>query len=166
MIGRIESHDAMKHRAYLCLLLWAMAWGGCDRAPLEDSDPRLVLFETIEGADGFVLTSPGTQVFREEAFWRTLWGSTWSITDGQGVKTPPPEIDFDHKMVIAVFWGEGYSGCSNGVEAINTIIERDGELVVLVVLLPDLGPCDAVVYQMVQLDQTDLPVVFEGDVPR
>ncbi len=158
----------MKHRVYLCLLLWAMAWGGCDRAPLEDSDPRIVAFETIKGADGFVLTSPGTQVFREEAFWRTLWGSTWSITDGQGVKTPPPEIDFDHKMVIAVFWGEGYSGCSNGVEAINTIIERDGELVVLVVLLPDLGPCDAVVYpiQMVQLDQTDLPVVFEGDVPR
>ncbi|MCH8961439.1 MAG: hypothetical protein IH820_08980 [Bacteroidetes bacterium] len=54
------------------------------------------------------------------------------------------------------------------VEAINTIIQRDGELVVLVGLLPDLGPCDAVVYpiQMVQLDQTDLPVVYEGDVPR
>ncbi len=158
----------MKHRAYLCLLLWALAWAGCDRAPLEEPYPSVIPFETIAGADGFVLTRPGTQVFHEEPFWRTLWGTTWSITDGQGVKTPPPEIDFDRKMVIAVFWGEGYSGCSNGVEAINTIIQRDGEIVVLVVLLPDLGPCDAVVYpiQMVQLDQTDLPVVFEGDVPR
>ena len=53
--------DAMTH--YLCLML-ALAWVGCDRAPLEDSDPRLVPFETIKGADGFVLTSPGTQVFR------------------------------------------------------------------------------------------------------
>ena len=158
----------MKHRAILCLLLGAFAWTGCDRTPLEEPDPSVIRFETIAGADGFVLTHPGTQVLREAPLWQTLWGSTWSITDAQGVKTPPPEIDFARKMVIAVFWGEGYSGCSNSVEAIETIIQRDGELVVLVGPLPDLGPCDAIVYpvHMVQLDQSDLPVVFEGDVPR
>ncbi len=32
---------------YLCLML-ALVWVGCDRAPLEDADPRLIPFETIQ----------------------------------------------------------------------------------------------------------------------
>lgn len=157
----------MKHYAYLCLLLGMLTWAGCDETPLNEAEPSVIAFETIAGADGFVLTRPGVLVLREEAAYRILWEETWGITNGQGLKTPPPEIDFGHKMVIAVFWGGGHSGCSSSVEAITTIIQRDGELVVLIGALPDLGPCDALVHpiQMVQLDQSDLPVVFEGEAP-
>ena len=158
----------MKKILFLCVALLPGLLS-CDNASLEDDAGafRVMTFETIEGADGFVLTTPGTEVIRAEGSWDALWDNAWSITNAQGVKTPPPTIDFTTKMVIAVFWGDGFSGCDNGVQAIETIVQREGEIVVLVGPLPELGLCEAIVYpvQMVQIDRSDLPVVFEGEVP-
>ncbi len=143
--------------------------GRCDTTSEEDQlgAPSVMAFETLEGSDGFARLTAGHEVIRGDAAWTALWEASWSITDGEGVKTAPPAIDFSQKMVIGVFWGEGYSGCGNSVEAIETIVQREGEIVVVVGPLPDLGLCDALVYpvQMVLVDRSDLPVVFEGSVP-
>ncbi len=158
----------MKKTLFLCAVLLPVLFG-CDNASVEDEEltSSVMTFETIEEAAGFVVNTPGTEVIRAEQPWAVLWDDAWSITNEDGVKTPPPSIDFNTKMVIAVFWGSGFSGCSNGVQAIETIVQRQGEIVVLVGPLPDLGLCDAIVYpiQMVQIDHSDLPVVFEGEVP-
>ena len=158
----------MKNCFIICLGL-SLALMRCDSASVEDQlgEPSVVVFENLDGAEGFVQVTPGTEVIHDEAAWTALWEATWSITNGDGIKTAPPAVDFGRKMVIGVFWGDGFSGCSNGVEAIETIVQREDEIVVVVGPLPDLGLCDALVYpvQMVQMDRSGLPVMFEGTVP-
>lgn len=158
----------MKTRTCLSLLL-LVAMVRCDTTPADDptTAPSVLRFETIEAAAGFAVPTPGTAVIRTQQVWRELWNTTWSITSADGVKTPPPAIDFNRTMVIGVAWGRRPSGCSNSVEAIQTIIQRAGEIIVLIGPLPELGPCDAIVYpvQMVVVNQSDLPVIFEGIVP-
>lgn len=91
----------------------------------------------------------------------------WNLFSGSGEKTPPPSVNFDEEMVIAVHWGEGYSGCSNKVSAIDSIVKTRGSVEVIVSELPDLGPCDMIVYpiQMVRVPKTDLSVRFLGAPP-
>ena len=83
-------------------------------------------------------------------------------------KTPPPEIDFDKEMVVAICWGSGYSGCSNTVEVIKRIEKTIDSINVVLSDLPNLGPCDMEVYpiQMVRISNLSLPVHFSGSIPQ
>lgn len=145
--------------ALLCLVLI-----GCDTA---EEEPLLLSFETLDESQSFSVITAGTQVIRDEQAWTDLWELSWAIFNGQGEKTPPPSIDFANKMVIAVFWGGEYSGCSNGVEAIKQVRIINQQIEVEIGPLPDLGPCDAIVYpvHMILLDRSNLQVTFVGEVP-
>ncbi|MFQ5571118.1 MAG: hypothetical protein ACE5G0_15670 [Rhodothermales bacterium] len=156
----------MKKPACWCVFVLLLAVGGCDTAAEEP--PSLLPFQTIEDAAAFNVLEAGTAVIRDEATWRRLWELHWGVFDGTGARTPPPAVNFERHMLIAVFWGEGYSGCSNGVQAVKSVIWRPDAIVVRVGPLPDLGPCDALVYpiQVIRVERFDLRVFFEGEVPR
>jgi hypothetical protein len=127
-------------------------------------------FEDIEAARSFTVTTPGTAVIKDDAAWTDLWEQYWNTYDGQGRKTPPPRIAFDEEMVLAVFYGSGYSGCSNRVDVIEDVVHTWKRIEVRIGSLSfdDLGPCTAIVYplQMVKVRRSGLPVVFVGDIPE
>ena len=151
-----------------CLVMFVLVLVSCES---DIGDPETpVRFEDIEAANSFAVTAPGTAVFRDDAAWTALWEQYWITYDGQGGKTAPPRIGFDKDMVIAVFYGSGYSGCSNRIEVIEEIVETPRRIVVRIgsLSVEDLGPCDALVYplQMVKVRKSSLPVVFVGEVPE
>lgn len=156
----------MKKILFLCVALLP-ALLSCNSTSVEDEPLArgVITFETIENALGFSMRT-GTMVIREEAAWIALADTAWLFVGDDGLFAPPPTIDFTRKMVIALSWG-GVGGCPQDVEAIETIVEREGEIVVVVGPLPDFGGCDALftAIQMVQIDRSDLPVIFEGEVP-
>ena len=96
-----------------------------------------------------------------------MWEQYWNHYSGNGSKTPAPGIDFKNNMVIGIFWGANYSGCSNRVEVIKVIEKDDDKINLTIEDLPSLGPCDMIVapLQMVSLPKSDLPVIFTGNVP-
>ncbi|MCH7859945.1 MAG: hypothetical protein IID14_09665 [Candidatus Marinimicrobia bacterium] len=140
--------------------------GSCD-SPTKPGTP--LPFDNIEEAANFQIPFAGTEVIQESARLAYLWEQYWFTYNEQGEKTPPPYIDFEQKVVLAVFYGSGYSGCSNFVETIEAIIEISGNIEVRIGPLTseDLGPCDAVIFplQMVEIERSDLPVIFKGDIP-
>lgn len=123
-------------------------------------------FENLTEAEYFTVPHPATVVIENDAAWNQLWENYWIKYDSLG-KTPPPAVDFEEDMVIAVFWGCNYSGCRFWVEAIERIITRSGRIEVHVGPLPDLGYCDMIVcpLQVVKMRKSDFPVVFVGDLP-
>ena len=150
-----------------CLVLFVLVLASCE----SDTDTVIPIpFENIEEAGSFTVTVKGTAVFRDDAAWTDLWEQYWNVYGGQGAKTPPPRIDFEREMVIAVFYGSGFSGCSNGVEVFEDMVKTPEHIEVRVGSLPveDLGPCDALVYplQMAKVRRSSLPVVFTGEVPE
>jgi hypothetical protein len=150
-----------------CLVLFVLALASCE----SDTDTVVPIpFENVEEADRFAVTLPGTAVFRDDAAWTTLWEQYWNVYDGQGQKTPPPRINFEREMVIAVFYGSGFSGCSNWIEVIEGVVKTPGQIEVRVGPLPveDLGPCLAIVHplQVAKVRRSSLPVVFTGEVPE
>ena len=123
-------------------------------------------FENFTEAEYFRVPHPATFVIRDDAAWNQLWENYWTRDDSLG-RTPPPTVDFEEDMIIALFWGCGYSGCHSWAEAIERIITRSGRIEVHVGPLPDLGNCDMIVcpIQVVRMRKSDVPVVFIGDVP-
>jgi hypothetical protein len=124
-------------------------------------------FEDLTEAEYFTVPHPATVAIKDDAAWNQLWEDYWTRQDSLG-KTPPPAVDFEQDMVIAVFWGCSYSyyGCYSWADAIERIITRSGRIEVHVGPLPDLGGCDMNVcpLQVVKMRKSDLPVVFIGDV--
>lgn len=122
-------------------------------------------FENFTEAEYFRVQYPATVVIKDDAAWNQLWEDYWTRQDSLG-RTPPPAVNFEEDMVIAVFWGCGYSGCYWWVEAIERIIIRSGRIEVHIAPLPDLGDCEMIVcpIQVVKLEKSDFPVVFLGDV--
>lgn len=122
-------------------------------------------FENFTEAEYFRVRHPATFVIKDDTAWNQLWEDYWTRQDSLG-RTPPPAVDFEEDMVIAVFWGCGYSGCYRWVEAIERIITRSGRIEVHIGPLPDLGYCDMIVcpLQVVRMRKSEFPVVFIGDV--
>lgn len=122
-------------------------------------------FENLTEAEYFRVQYPATVVIQDDAAWNQLWEDYWTRQDSMG-RTPPPAVDFEQDMVIAVFWGCGYSGCYRWVEAIEKIIIRSGRIEVHIGPLPDLGDCQMIVcpLQIVRMRKSEIPVVFIGDV--
>ncbi|KPJ96559.1 MAG: hypothetical protein AMJ53_00270 [Gammaproteobacteria bacterium SG8_11] len=125
-------------------------------------------FADVEAAGSFDVPLKGTAIITNEAEWNEWWIKYWNLFSGSGQKTPPPAVDFEKKMVIAMHWGAGYSGCSNKVDAIERIQIINDSLNVVVKSLPFLGPCDMEVFplQMVEIARSNLPVKFSGSFPE
>jgi hypothetical protein len=152
----------------VCPVIITLMFASCQSDIIIPSIP--VPFVDIEEANNFAVKERGTAVLKNRTAWMALWEQYWNVYDGQGRKTPPPGIDFNKDMVIALFYGTGYSGCSNRVDVIEKIVRTRKRIEVRIrSLLPgELGPCCALVYplQMVKVSKSNLPVVFMGDVPE
>lgn len=68
-------------------------------------------------------------------------------------------------MVIGIFWGEGYSGCTNQANAIQRIERKNAKIVLTLGKVSDLGPCDMVVFplQVVKVSKSDSEVIIQGE---
>jgi len=149
------------------ILLAGIAILSCQSSKNMAIQSKPIDFRNIEEAGSYNVNQSGTWIIKNQEEWMEWWQEYWNRFSGTGEKTPPPTIDFENKMVIVVHWGEGYSGCSNGVNAIQRIERIEDSLNVVVGELPDLGPCDMEVYpiQIVEVPALDLPVKFTGAVP-
>lgn len=158
----------MRSLKLAALLLCSVLLIACDWLPgqtEDEGDP--IDFEDVESAERLDVQQAQTVVFRSEAGWETFWYEHVNSYGSEGNKTPPPPIDFESRMLIGVFWGEGYSGCSNYVQAIEGVKERESRIEVEVGELPDLGACRAFVYplQVIKMKRSDQSVRFIGKVP-
>ena len=113
------------------------------------------------------VAAPSTVVIRDQPAWDAFWQAH---APGGGVA---PAVDFSQKMLIGVFWGAGYSGCTQYVSAIDSVnlridgVNTTGVIEVEVGALPGLGNCLTLVFplQMIEIDTTSTPVDFIGMVP-
>lgn len=132
-------------------------------------DKAYVCFNDVEGYGNFHVPQSGTKVITSDSEWESFWNLYWNQFGGSGHKTPPPEIDFDHEMVIAVFWGGNcsYSGCTNESPSIESILVVGNTLYIIVGEMADLGPCEMCVapLHLIRTEKSNLPVRFIGNVP-
>ena len=121
----------------------------------------------VEGFDTLFVPEPGTHVFKTQNEWLTFWNEFNTSSN------PPPLLDFTNERLVAVCYGDGFSGCSNRVSVISAIIEtcpilcETNRIQVQVESLPDLGSCRAVIapIHIVRIPNTSLNVEFIGAVP-
>jgi hypothetical protein len=148
----------MKRRSLPPILAMLVVTAGCHVFD-DDRYARIVPFERVGESGVLAVTEPDARVFLDEVDWQTFWAAH---RGGDA-----PAVDFQREMVIGLFWGRGYSGCTNLAEAIREIREGDGRVVVEVDPLNDLGLCDMIVLpnQVVRLERIDKPIQFEGAVP-
>ncbi|MFQ6103166.1 MAG: hypothetical protein ACE5OP_02610 [Candidatus Glassbacteria bacterium] len=132
----------------------------------EGSDTTFVAFKNVENYGNFDVTEKGSSVIESESEWLRLWNRYWNVYDRSGDKVPPPEIDFDKKMVIGIFWGDEckYSGCTNESPSIESVFITHDTLIVHVGKLAPLGNCLRCVHplHLIELERNDLPVRFLG----
>ena len=152
---------------FILALMAAVAVIACQSSKNMAKQAQSIDFENIAEARSFNVPQSGTTVIKSQKEWEVWWENYWNSYSEKKKKTPPPYIDFKNKMIIAVHWGEGFSGCSNLVNAIERIEKTEDSLMVVVGELPTLGPCDMLVYplQIVKVPVMDLPVAFSGEVP-
>lgn len=92
------------------------------------------------------------------------WRKIWNVHAGIKLPVPePPEIDFNRKMIIAVFAGEYSTG--GYVIRIDSIKKTENKILVNIVMSKPKR--DAITiqalsypYQIAQTEKTDLPVEF------
>jgi len=132
------------------------------------TEPIRVTFENVEHYETFTIPIAGTDVIRDDSTWLRYWRAYWNNYSGTGEKTPPPSIDFSKQMVVAAFYGNKYSGCSNKVEVIREVLLCPTSLRVKLGPLPFLGFCRAIVapIHMVKIPKSELEVVFTGNIPK
>lgn len=126
----------------------------------DDSDKGVPLaFEAIEEVERLTIVEPGTAVFRDQPSWEAFWATHPNYSS--------PAVDFDQYILIGVFWGAGYSGSHNRVEAITGILAFRDRIETTVGPLPP-DPGDALVYpiEVIRIERRELPVVFKGKVPH
>lgn len=149
------------------ILLGGIAIFACQSSKNIAIQSKPIDFRNIDEAGNYNVTQRGISIIKNQEEWMELWQKYWNRFSGTGEKTPPPAVDFENRIVIVVHWGQGYSGCSNGVDVIQRIERIEDSVNVVIGELPDLGPCDMDVYpiQMVEIPTTDLPVRFSGATP-
>ena len=121
----------------------------CDDSDIMTSPSDRLAFEAVESAEALAIQEPGTAVFRDSTTWQEFWKRNTSHCS----LCPLPEIDFDNKLVIGLFWGVR-SGCSNSVEFIRAISQSATSIDVHVdPFIAEL--CEAIVYplQLVTIDR-------------
>ncbi len=126
-----------------------------------------LVFTDFIAAAPLEVTTPGTQVFKDQAIWDAFWQAHAPLAGSA------PVLDFTQDMLIAVFWGTQGSGCFDFVDAIINIRARVDAVNTLGVIevdigpLPNLGNCAMPVnpLQVVSIEATITPVEFVGMVP-
>jgi len=146
-------------------MLSLMVLGACD-SPTDKGDP--IAFENLVEASHLQIPFVGTEVIRDSTRFNYLWQQYQSPYDEDG-KLPPPDIDFDEKMILAVYYGRINSRACGPVNTIEGVYEKSGVIEVHISDFDyaDFFPCEAGAYpmQMVLIPISDLPVIFKGDVP-
>lgn len=148
--------------ALLAIVIVTFLFSACTLEPVQT-----VPFTNVEDARFLSDREPSNLTFRDETTWKAFWNQHMFAADSTGNRIPPPSIDFGKEMVLALFWGPGYAGCTNEANAISAIEIIDGKVVVQVREVQYLGPCRAMQHprQVVTLARVDAPVVFMGKVP-
>lgn len=142
---------------------------GCDLFQNEDPDRgEPVSYDQVEKASGLHVRKAQTRVFRDSADWATFWNEHISLFDENHQLYPPTPVNFNRRIVVAVFWGCHYVGCRDSVNAIDGIYEVDDQVKVRIGSLPDLGPCRAIQLpvQVVTIPRTEKPIEFISKVPE
>ena len=155
----------MRRLACVLLLLFSVHCTSDD--PTEQPTFFPLVFSNLTEAEALNVSNPGTLVFRDEASWQAFWQANANLG------APLPVIDFTDEMLIAVFWGNGYSGCQNFVNAIQEVqvrvdgVNTLGVVEVNIGVLPMLGGCITPVtpLQVIVVDTTITSVEFIGFVP-
>ncbi len=127
--------------------------------------PKPIAFQEVDSGkyDCFYIPDSGTTVICSESLWVSYWQQYWLCTSDGRTKTPPPGVDFSRDIVLAVHYGEGYSGCRNRVDVIRNIYLMKDTIHVAIDRLPSPGVCLAWIrpLQMVTIPQSTHPVLFE-----
>lgn len=145
------------------IFIFLLLLSGCDMS----TEPVDISYENVQGFESFAVPTAGTAIIKDETTWLRYWRDYWNLYNDSG-KTPPPIVDFNKDMVIAIFYGNKYSGCSKRVEVIKDIKQNRGLIKVHLGPLPFLGVCRAIVepIQMVKIPKSNLEVTFTGNVPK
>lgn len=148
----------MKNRALPLILALILATASCHLFDNENS-ARILPFDNIEESEFLAVTEADARVFLDDAEWKAFW------TDHSAEEAP--DVDFEQEMAVGLFWGGGYSGCTNRAEVIREVREGDSRVVVEVGPLGSLGDCDMVVLpnQVIRLERIDKPIAFDGELP-
>ena len=126
-----------------------------------------LVYTDFIAAQPLEVTTPGTQVFRDQATWDAFWQAHAPLAG------PAPAVDFTQDMLIAVFWGAQGTGCFDFVDAILSVraridgVNTFGVIEVDIGPLPNLGSCAIPVnpLQVVTVETTITQVEFVGMVP-
>lgn len=160
-------------RAFVTLattLLVGFILGGCGLFEGESTDlGEPVPFEPVDRAYGLEVNAAQTYVFRDSSTWARFWNEHVDLYDANAQPYPPPHVDFDRRMIIALFWGMRIgTNPVDTVSAIEGIYDQSDRMNVRVGPLPDLGPGRLVLHptQVVHLPRTEKPVVFSGEIPE
>jgi hypothetical protein len=147
-----------RRRLALPLVLAGLALAGCHLFDAEEKIP--VPFESMEEAAYLCVSEASTRVFRDEAEWQEFWE--------QNSAEQAPEVEFGRETVAGIFYGGGYSGCSNRADVVRSVTELTSEVKVDVDPLNDLGDCEMIVCpaQLIRLPRIDKPFRFIGEVPE
>jgi hypothetical protein len=89
---------------YALLVLLAIGIGGLAAAPKGRKKPVEVPFTVLLDGHYSWIDYPLEQVVRDQDAWESLW-SLHADSPTCGFTSPPPAVDFDHEIVVAVFMG-------------------------------------------------------------
>jgi hypothetical protein len=92
-----------------CILLGLFAFGAAGLLPAEAASksrkkPVGVPFLVLDEGQFSWIDYPLQQAVRDQEAWEALW-SMHADSPTCGFTTPPPAVDFDHEIVVAVFLG-------------------------------------------------------------
>ncbi len=147
-------------RTFLLIALVAISIGCASSSKPVPQRMGAVEFSRLKNIQSFEMLPKGTMVIRTEEEWKKTFSTNH--------KSYKQKIDFDKSMVICISWGMSFSGCFHEVETIKLIEKRSDEIEVVLGPLPDLGPCEMIVYptELVVIEKSKLPIRFSGPVPH
>lgn len=154
------------------LLLWGLAGlclMGCEVLQNDGFDPgEPVSYTQVDKAGGLHVRKAQTRVFRDSASWIGFWNEHITLFDENHQLYEPTPVNFNRRIVIAVFWGCRYVGCRNSVNALEGIYDVGDQLTVSIGSLPDLGPCRTtqLPVQVVSISASEKPIEFTGKIPE
>lgn len=147
-------------RRLTILTLCALVTLSCDSDP-EGASFEVISYQTYVADSQFQVSASGTLVIRDQEQWQRFYHK-FGTTDE--IPTPP---DFSQNMVIGIFWGPGYSGCTHIADGGLQVSRTGTQLRVLIGEPSGLGDCEALVspLQLIVVPKFD-QVLFTGLVPE
>ncbi|MGB7441581.1 MAG: protease complex subunit PrcB family protein [Coleofasciculaceae cyanobacterium] len=143
----------------LVLLAVGLVWG-C--SPSESGAASQTKFENLEQKYYSAIEEPFETVIKDKSSWDNFWSK---LQGNQSETLPPPPVDFTEKMVVGVGLGTRNTG---GYEIqIQEITVSNAQILVEYVERQPATNCMTTQaltqpYQLVLVDQSDLPVEFNS----